>query len=234
MTVTGRPDVAPGTITRVSQEMELELVRLKRELLTMSASAEARVTEALHSLIDRDYKAADHVRTSDDEIDKMEVDIESACLRILALYQPLASDLRFVLAAMRINTTLERMADLARGVAKRAMKLAERPPITIPSELREMVESTRRSVADVMLALSQQDAELAKQVRRNDRLIDAKNRELYAWVIREIPGHLEQVQPILDLLLAARTIERIGDTASQIAEDVIFMVGGSIVRHTPA
>lgn len=200
----------------------------------MSASTEARVSESFQSLLDRDYKLADHVRTSDDEIDKMEVDIESACLRILALFQPLASDLRFVLAAMRINTALERMADLARSVAKRAMKLAERPPITIPVELREMADSTRKGVGDVMLALSQQDAELAKQVRRNDHLIDAKNRELYAWVIREIPGHVDQVQPILDMLLAARTIERIGDTASQIAEDVIFMVGGSIVRHTPA
>lgn len=218
----------------MSQELELELVRLRRELLIMSASTEARVSESFQSLLDRDYKLADHVRTSDDEIDKMEVDIESACLRILALFQPLASDLRFVLAAMRINTALERMADLARSVAKRAMKLAERPPITIPVELREMADSTRKGVGDVMLALSQQDAELAKQVRRNDHLIDAKNRELYAWVIREIPGHVDQVQPILDMLLAARTIERIGDTASQIAEDVIFMVGGSIVRHTPA
>lgn len=218
----------------MAHDLELELVRLKRELLTMSASTETRVGEAMQALLDRDYKAAEHVRTTDDEIDKMEVDIEAACLRILALYQPLASDLRFVLAAMRINTALERMADLARSVAKRAMKLAERPPITIPEAMRDLAESTRRSVSDVMLALTQQDADLANHVRRNDHVIDAKNRELYGWVIREIPGHVEQVQPIIDLLLAARTIERIGDTASQIAEDVMFMVGGAIVRHTPA
>jgi phosphate transport system protein len=214
--------------------MDLELVRLKRELLTMSATTEARVTESFQALIDRDYKLADHVRISDDEIDKMEVDIEAACLRVLALYQPMAGDLRFVLAAMRINSALERMADLARSVAKRAMKLAEKPPVKIPNELREMTEATRRMVADTMLSLSQQDADLARQVRKSDPMIDAKNRELYAWVIHEIPGHLDQVQPIIDLLLATRTIERIGDIASQIAEDVMFMVGGTIVRHTPA
>ncbi len=218
----------------MSHEMELELVRLKRELLTMSARTESRVTEACQSLLDRDYRLAEHVRVSDDEIDQMEVDIEAACLRVLALYQPMASDLRFVLAAMRINSALERMADLARSVAKRAMKIAEKPPVAVPDELREMVEFTRRMVADTMLSLSQQDVELAKQVRRSDPAIDAKNRELYAWVIREIPSHVDQVQTIIDLLLAARTIERIGDTASQIAEDVIFMIGGAIVRHTPA
>lgn len=218
----------------MSHDLDLELTRLKRELLTMSASTETRVSECIQALLERDDKLAHHVRVSDDEIDKMEVDIEAACLRVLALYQPMASDLRFVLAAMRINTALERMADLARSVAKRAMKLAEKPPVAIPNELREMTEATRRMVADTMLSLSQQDAELARQVRRSDHIIDAKNRELYAWVIREIPGHLDQVQPIIDLLLATRTIERIGDTASQIAEDVIFMVGGTIVRHTPA
>lgn len=218
----------------MSHDMDLELTRLKRELLTMSATTEARVSECIQALLERDDKLAHHVRVSDDEIDKMEVDIEAACLRVLALYQPMASDLRFVLAAMRINTALERMADLARSVAKRAMKLAEKPPVTIPTELREMTEATRAMVADTMLALSQQDAELARKVRRSDHIIDSKNRELYAWVIREIPGHLDQVQPIIDLLLATRTIERIGDTASQIAEDVIFMVGGTIVRHTPA
>ncbi|MFM9957060.1 MAG: phosphate signaling complex protein PhoU [Phycisphaerales bacterium] len=218
----------------MSHEMELELVRLKRELLTMSARTESRVSEACQSLLDRDYRLAERVRVSDDEIDQMEVDIEAACLRVLALYQPMASDLRFVLAAMRINSALERMADLARSVAKRAMKIAEKPPLTIPTELREMVDFTSRMVADTMLALSRQDADLAKQVRKSDSAIDAKNRELYAWVIREIPGHVDQVQTIIDLLLAARTIERIGDTASQIAEDVIFMIGGAIVRHTPA
>jgi len=218
----------------VSHDLDLELVRLKRELLTMSASTESRVTESLQSLLNRDYALADRIRGSDDEIDKMEVDIEAACLRVLALYQPMASDLRFVLAAMRINSALERMADLARSVAKRAMKLAEKPPVIIPNELREMTEATRRMVADTMLSLSSQDAELAAQVRRSDPMIDAKNRELYAWVIRVIPGNLDQVQPIIDLLLATRTIERIGDTASQIAEDVIFMVGGAIVRHTKA
>jgi len=218
----------------VSHDLDLELVRLKRELLTMSASTEARVSESLQALLNRDYALADRIRGSDDEIDKMEVDIEAACLRVLALYQPMASDLRFVLAAMRINSALERMADLARSVAKRAMKLAEKPPVIIPNELREMTEATRRMVADTMLSLSSQDADLAAQVRRSDPMIDAKNRELYAWVIREIPGHLDQVQPIIDLLLATRTIERIGDTASQIAEDVIFMVGGAIVRHTKA
>lgn len=218
----------------MTNDMELELVRLRRSLLTMAASAEARVAEAIQALLQRDTSLAEHVRAGDDEIDQMEVDIESACLRILALYQPLATDLRFVLAAMRINTSLERMADLARSVAKRARKLAEATPVPMPPVLLDMAQATREMVADALKAVSTQDAELARQVRGHDAAVDAKNKEVLAWVVREIPSQVDNVQPILGILLAARTIERIADTAAAIAEDVMFAVGGAIVRHTPA
>ena len=198
----------------MSHDLDLELVRLKRELLTMSASTEARVSESLQALLNRDYALADRIRGSDDEIDKMEVDIEAACLRVLALYQPMASDLRFVLAAMRINSALERMADLARSVAKRAMKLAEKPPVIIPNELREMTEATRRMVADTMqaaIAASSVDdlflrLEAAGIMLRIDRSVAptmARAPTIATWELDQLRtiedvvrrGHIRRVEP---------------------------------------
>ncbi len=213
-------------------ELDKELTTLRRALLSMSASAELRVTQAYDALLNRDSAVADAVRVSDDEIDDMENDIEAECLRILALQHPVASDLRYVIAALRINADLERIADLARGIAKRVIYMSREKPIPFPRELGQICDASRDILSDALRALAEQDAELASRVRRADKRVDALHKSVYNWAINELPSHAEDAQSMVDLLFIARAIERIADLATNIAEDVIFSVGGDIVRHT--
>lgn len=200
----------------------------------MCAGAESRVAQSFEALFDRKLTVAREVRSGDDEMDQMEVDIESECLRILALDAPVASDLRFVLAAMRINSSLERIADMARAVAKKAIKLEKLPHVDFPPSIKEMADLVLAMVRDACKALASDDLELATAVRRRDSLVDQKNKEFFAWVVSAIGANAALAESIIHMLIVGRTIERIGDVAVTIAEDVIFAVGGDIVRHTPA
>jgi len=217
----------------VSHELSQELTELRRALLTMSAGAEQRVRLALDALILRDIAAAREVRHNDREIDEMEVDVEAECLRILALHQPVATDLRFVLASVRISSELERVADLAKGIAKRVIDLDEHAPVEYPKPLIEMGDATKQMLSDALKALSELDVELAESVRRADKFVDARQRDCFDWADVELPAHIDQAHSIVDVLFIVRALERIGDHATNIAEDVIFHVGGDIVRHTP-
>ncbi len=200
----------------------------------MCAGAESRVAQSFEALLDRKLTVAKEVRSGDDEIDKMETDIESECLRILALDAPVASDLRFVLAAMRINSSLERIADMARAVAKKAIKLEKLPHVDFPPSIKEMADLVLLMVRDACTALASDDQQLATAVRRRDTYVDQKNKEFFAWVVSTLSTSATNAEAIIHMLIVGRTIERIGDLAVTIAEDVIFAVGGEIVRHTPA
>ena len=200
----------------------------------MCAGAESRVAQSFEALLDRKITVAREVRSGDDEIDKMEVDIESECLRILALDAPVASDLRFVLATMRINSSLERIADMARAVAKKAIKLETLPHVDFPPSIKEMADLVLLMVRDACKALASDDQELATAVRRRDTHVDQKNKEFFAWVVSTLSTNASNAEAIIHMLIVGRTIERIGDLSVTIAEDVIFAVGGEIVRHTPA
>ncbi len=210
-----------------------QLVSLRRTLLTMGAISEQRVNQALDALINFDKTLAEEVRAKDDDLDEMEVDIEAECLRILALHHPVARDLRFVLAAIRINADLERLGDLAKGISKRLLLIPEGEQIPNPPALAEMADAVRKILADSLKSLSEDDAELASAVRRADEYIDDKQREMFTWAEAEIPEHVATAQSVIHMLFAVRSIERIADLATNIAEDVIFYVEGSIVRHTP-
>ncbi len=218
----------------MSIPIEKDTLKLRRSLLTMSAFAESRVAQAFEALFGRDVEMARTVRNGDDEIDRMEIDIESECLRTLALDAPVAGDLRFILAAMRINSSLERIADMARLIAKKVIKLERFPPLAYPPSLTEMADEVGQMFADACRALAENDAELAAQVRRRDDHVDAKTKEFTGWVLSIIRDDRQDAEAAIAILLVGRTIERIGDFAVAIAEDVIFSVGGSIVRHTPA
>lgn len=199
----------------------------------MCAGAESRVAQSFEALLDRKLSVAREVRSGDDEMDKMEVDIESECLRILALDAPVASDLRFVLASMRINSSLERIADMARAVAKKAIKLEKLPHVDYPPCVRDMADLVLLMVREACKALAEDSLELATAVRRRDNQVDQKNKEFFGWVVAELAGGSANVEAVIHMLIVGRTIERIGDLAVTIAEDVIFAVGGEIVRHTP-
>jgi len=210
-----------------------ELIKLRRMLLTMGAEVEQRVTHALDGLLRHDLRLAESVRYGDDEIDQMDVDVEAECVEILALHQPVARDLRYVLAALRINADLERIADLARGVAKRAMKLEEMSPVERPPALLQMAVLLKSMLAETLKALADQDENLARTLRPRDREVDALYKQMMAWSIEHVADHGNDAKAIIGVLSIVRAVERMADLTTNIAEAVIFSVGGEVVRHTP-
>ncbi len=210
-----------------------ELTKLRRMLLSMGAIVEQRVGQAIEALLRHDLSLAERVRAGDDEVDRLDLDVEKECVEILALHQPVAGDLRYVLAALRVNADLERIADLARSVAKRAIKLEHQRPVKRPRALVELSEAVRALVTDAVSALAKQDSELAMEVRRADKPVDEKYREVFAWAVEEVSQRGDDAKAIIDMLSIVRALERIADLATNIAEAVVFSVGGAIIRHTP-
>ncbi len=212
-------------------DLQTELIECRRAILSMGAAVEQRVNHAIDAMLRNDYDTARTVRRSDAEIDEMDLDIEAECLRILALSQPVAGDLRFVLAVMRINADLERIGDCAKSIGKRVMSLANGRPITVPKSLVDMASATRTMLANALLALANDDAQLSRRIRRDDQRVDDLQKEVFAWVQEEIPRNVEAAKSTIDVLSIARKLERIADLCTNIAEDVIFLVEGSVVRH---
>ena len=208
-----------------------ELTQLRRAILTLGAAVEQRVAKVVEALVNHDVEVARFVRTSDTEIDEMEVDIEEECFRALALTQPVAGDLRFILSVLRINNELERIADLAKGIAKRVLHMETEAPVIIPPALTEMAYSALKMLSDALSSLANHDANLCRSVRRSDQRVDDLQKEIFAWVHSEIPRHVEVTQGAIDVLSIARALERIADMSTNIAEDVMFLIEGSVVRH---
>lgn len=209
-----------------------ELTALRRQLLTMAAEVEQRVNQAFEGLLRHDLRLAEAVREGDDEIDRLDVDIERLCVEILALHQPVAGDLRSVLASMKINTDLERMGDLARTIAKRSIKMEFRGTVALPPIFLAMAASVRGMVHDAMGALGDRDADRAERVRRADRVVDEQHRAMLAWAVDEVGARRDHARAVIDMLTIVRAAERIADLAKNICESVIYAVGGQVVRHS--
>lgn len=210
-----------------------ELLNLRRLLLTMSAEVEQRVNQTLDGLMKHDLRSAEAVREGDDPIDQLDMDVESECATILALHQPVASDLRYVMAALRINTDLEKIADLARGIAKKVIKLEYLKPLERPAVLQEMASSLRAMIADTMRSLADRDKDLALKVRGSDKNIDRQYKELMTWAAQQMAVQGYDPKALLDIIGIVRSIERIADLCANIAESVVFAANGMVVRHQP-
>lgn len=218
----------------MSAELEREIKHLKSALLIMARETESRVQTALEAWFAWDVELARSIRIADNAIDQMELNIENECLGILARHQPVASDLRLVMATLRMNTSFERIADLARSIAKRVIRLSERgPKVNPPASAESMGQAVCEMVKNVITALEKNDVELARYVRRSDAFVDERNRELFDWALKQIEEHADNAGGYMTTVLMARTLERIGDLAGNIAEDIMFIVGGSVVRHSP-
>jgi phosphate transport system protein len=165
------------------------------------------------------------------EIDKREVEVEEECLKLLALYQPVATDLRFIVTALKINNDLERIGDLAANIADRAESLATAPPITAPFDYQAMAESATDMLRKSVDALVNLDTALAREVLLSDDAVDALNRTTYEKVCSAARRTPENIDPLLRIMTVSHNLERIADHATNIAEDVIYMVEGKIVRH---
>lgn len=211
--------------------MKREIEKLKARLLEVSAAAEKNLCLAVESLKEKDVELARKVIDGDIEIDQLEVDVEEECLKILALHQPVAIDLRFIVTALKINNDLERIGDLAVNIAERGEFLAGQHEIDIPPEIDAMAEKTQSMLTRSLDALVDMDCKLAHEVCADDDEVDTINRQMFRIVQDKIHIQPAQTEVLIHLLSASRHLERIADYATNIAEDVIYMVEGKIVRH---
>jgi len=208
-----------------------EIERLKRSILAEGAIVERAIDDSIKSLLSRDQALAKRVIDNDHLIDDMEVRIEEDCLKILALHQPVAVDLRFIVAAMKINNDLERMGDLAVNIAERASYLATQEQVSVPADFEEMAAVTKRMVKESLESLVNSDSELALKVTDEDDIVDNFNRQMFIKVEEEMIQNPKKAKSSLHSLSASRHLERIADLATNIAEDVIYMISGDIIRH---
>ena len=214
--------------------LQREIDRLKRKVLALGAIVEENLRLAFQAIDERDAAKARRVIATDVLIDQNEVDVEEECLKILALYQPVAGDLRFVAAVIKINSDLERIGDLSANIAERALQLVDEHPVPIPLRVAVMADRTETILEKALDALVRQDAAMAREVLVADDEVD----ELYAELIDELKGviraDLEHLDAIVLLFSVARYLERLADHATNIAEDVLYMVEGEIQRHNQA
>jgi len=213
--------------------MQNDIRKLKDKIIAMGEAVEDRVYQATLAVINRDTSKAEAVIKGDREIDDMEVDIEEDCLKLLALYQPVAVDLRFIVAVLKINSDLERIGDLAVNIAERGLYLANQDRFEIPFNLSAMVELAEKMVTESIDSLVNRDVRLAHQIRAADDKMDAMNREMYTKLKGMLTTDTEHVNNLLHALSVGRHLERIADHATNIAEDVIYLVDAQIIRHQP-
>jgi phosphate transport system protein len=218
----------------MAKHLQRDLDNLQHDLMALAAAVEEAIHKAIRSLQERDATMAQQVISGDDEIDLEENHIEEECLKILALHQPVAIDLRRTAAALKINTELERMADLAEDIAERALYLAKLPPIAIPEKLQRMTDLTTSMVRQSLDAFVNLDPHQARRVCRFDDEVDRHNRDIIEELIQTMKGSPDLVEPGLSLFSATRHLERIADHATNIAEDVVYLAEGDIIRHRPA
>lgn len=215
----------------MSMHLHRDMENLQRLVLSVSAKAEEMIDKATRVLCERRFEDAAEVITADSEVDRQEVEIEEECLKMLALHQPVASDLRRIAAVLKINNDIERIADLAVNIAQRAEGLADFPEFVVPDRVERMVDLTMQMVRDALNAFVNLDAENASRLIRLDDAVDEHNREIISELQNQMKQRPQSVEPALHCFSAVRHIERIADHAVNIAEDVIYLVKGAIVRH---
>jgi phosphate transport system protein len=203
-----------------------------RELaLRMGGRAEAILDKALRAVWERDGELAAQVRGDDVEIDRLDVAVDEAVLRALALQAPVADDLREVLAIKMIATDLERVGDLARNIAKSGRRLAGHPDYPLPATLTSLARSAQRVLREALDAFSRSDADLARTVLAEDDSIDGVQEEVIRSMLRELELHPDAASQQVDVILVAKNLERVADHATNIAEDVIMAVEARNVKH---
>jgi phosphate transport system protein len=208
-----------------------DLEQINKEILALGAFVEGAIHRAILALVDRRLELAKDVIQGDERIDAREVALEGEVLKILALHQPVASDLRFLVSVLKVNNDLERMGDLAVNIAKRARFLCSKEPLPLELPIAELADKARSMVRESLDALIQGDPTLARAVMQADDEVDRLNRDILISVQNAMSENSLLVERGMSLVSATRNLERIADLATNIAEDVIFMADGTIIRH---
>jgi phosphate transport system protein len=207
------------------------LEQLKARLLEMGGLAEEQVRLAVKGLVDRDDDLIERVLVSDEPLNALHIEIDSRCFTLLALYQPMAVDLRAIVAAVKINTDLERVGDLAINIAEAARQYTGHPPVKKLIDIPRMATIAQRMLRDALDAFVRRDTILAQHVLNEDDALDALKTQIFRELLTYMLQDPHTIEPALDLILISRHLERIGDHATNVAEDVIFMVSARDVRH---
>jgi phosphate transport system protein len=208
-----------------------ELQQLKEDLLKMAALVEEAINTAIQSLVKRDSDLAKKTFEGEDKINDMELAIDDSCLKLLALRHPMAADLRFITSAMKIITDLERMGDQAVNIAERAISLNQEPQLKPYIDIPRMAEITQSMVKDVLDAFVNQDPKLARSVCERDDLVDGLNDQVFRELLTYMMSDPKTITREVHLMIVARCLERIADHATNIAEDVIFMIDALVIKH---
>jgi phosphate transport system protein len=218
----------------MERHFEKDLEELKERLLWMGSLAERAVHQAIHSVLDSDEKLARAVLAEEPAINELQVEIDDRVVQLLALYQLMATDLRFVLACSRINNDLERIGDQAVNIAQSAQRIVRHPRVKPYVDLPRMSELAEEMVRDSLNALVRKDTELAQEILKRDDEVDQLRDQIFRELLSYMMGDSAVVFTAFELILVAKNLERIGDHATNIAEDVIYMVAGDDVRHSSA
>jgi phosphate transport system protein len=208
-----------------------ELEQLKTRLLEMGGQAEENVRLAVKGLVDRDHGLIDRVMLGDEPLNNLHIEIDNRCFTLLALYQPMAADLRTIVAAVKINTDLERVGDLAVNIAEAARRYASHSPVKKLIDIPRMASIAQTMLRDALDAFVRRDLAMAQAVLNEDDRLDTLKTQIFRELLTYMLQDPSTIEPALDLILISRHLERIGDHATNIAEDVIFIVSARDVRH---
>jgi phosphate transport system protein len=209
-----------------------QLSSLKEQLLGMSGKAEERTELAVEALLERDREKANLVIAGDVDLNKLEVDVERAAVELLALQQPMARDLRFIIGAIKVSNDLERVGDHAVNIAECAIRLLDQPraKITIP-EIEEMARRARKMLGDSLDAFIRADGALGRKVCREDDVVDSLHDSVFRVLLTHMMADPKTITPALELLLVGRNLERIADIATNISEDAVYLAEGKQIKH---
>jgi phosphate transport system protein len=216
---------------RVTRHFEEELELLQQRLLSMGGLAEDRMGDSVKAVTNRDPALVERILVGDEPINALHIEIDDRCFKLLALHQPMAADLRAIVAAVKINTDLERVGDLAVNIAEAAKRYLQHPPVKPLIDIPRMGDIAQRMLRDALDAFVRRDTQLAEAVLAADDTLDALKTQIFRELLTFMLSEPSTIEPALDLILISRHLERIGDHATNIAEDVIFMVSARDVRH---
>jgi phosphate transport system protein len=208
-----------------------DLERLKKEILLLGSMVEESINKAIIAAVQRRPELCKEVIDGDQDIDEKEVQVEDICLKILALHQPVARDLRFIVSVLKMNSYLERMGDLAQNIAERAYYLGTHEELELPDNFDEMAETVKRMVRESLDSLVNADAEMARKIADIDDKVDEINESIFALMQDKMMEDGRLIKRAQNIISISYQLERIADLANNISEDVIFMVEGEIVRH---
>lgn len=215
----------------IDRHYEDQLRELRRRVLEMGGFVEKQIADAIRALIDRNVKDAEKIIERDHIVNRMDVEIDEMCLRLLALHQPAARDLRLITTALKINADLERAGDMAENICERAMELSLEPQLKPYVDLPRMARMTQEMLQDSLNAFVREDVDLALRVCRADAAVDALMEQIFRELISFMVEDPETISRALRIIFIAKYLERVADHATNISEMVVFMVKGKSIRH---